>query len=262
MDFSGFEEGIVSDYSRFLTTLAIHLARRLRQPPPVGELRTQNEFLTFLETSLLPALAGPLVFAFDETDRIMRQDYAQDFFSMIRMWHNDRADPSLEWHKVGLALASSSEPKLFIKDALRSPFNVGLRLPIDLFSLAEAEELNARYGSPLSAAECARLHRLVGGHPFLSQDAYYKLFGPDPLPFPHLEAQAAKDDGPFGEHLRAMLSNLQETDGLLYALQQVIRDGSVPRQDDYYRLDGAGLVQRENNRIVPTTQIYADFFRK
>jgi len=262
VDFSGFEEGIVADYGRFLTTLATQLARRLRQSPPAGGyFRTQHGFLTFLENSLLRALAGPLVFAFDETDRIMRQGYAQDFFSMVRMWHNYRADPGLEWHKVGLALASSSEPKLFIKDAVRSPFNVGLRLPIDLFSVAEAAELNRRYGSPLSPDECARLHRLVGGHPFLTQDAYYQLYGPDPLSFHDLEAQAAKDDGPFGEHLRAMLSNLQGAEGLLAALQQVIRDGTVPRKDDYYRLEGAGLVQRENGRIAPTTQIYADFFR-
>ena len=172
-----------------------------------------------------------MIFVFDETDRILRQNYAQDFFSMVRMWHNDRADPSLEWHKLGLALASSSEPKLFIKDALRSPFNVGLRLPLEPFTAQEVIELNARYGAPLSAADCGTLHGLLGGHPFLTQDAYYKLFGPASMSFSHLCTKAAHDDGPFGDHLRAMLSNLQAGDGLLGALN-AIRQSRVSRSSN------------------------------
>lgn len=261
VDFSRFEKGTICDYGRFLTALASQLARRLRLAAPAGEFNTQQEFLEFLESSLLPAVNGPVVFAFDETDRIMPQDYAQDFFSMVRMWHNDRADPVLEWHRVGLALASSSEPKLFIKDALRSPFSIGLRLPLESFTTREVVELNARYGFPLSEADCDALCSLVGGHPFLVQDAYYKLFGPDSITFKLLCTQAAQDDGPFGEHLRAMLSNVNAAEGLLAALKQAVDHGTVPRKDDFYRLEGAGLVRRDGGRIVPANQIYANFFR-
>lgn len=215
VDFSRYEAGIISHYGKFLTRLASDLVCRLQHAPPAQEFRTQHEFLAFLESTLLPALKGSIVFAFDETDRILRQDYAQDFFSMVRMWHNERGDPDLGWHKLGLALVTCSEPKLFIKDPLRSPFNVGERLVLEPFTVEEAAELNRRYGAPLSESECARLHRLVGGHPFLTKDAYYKLFGPDPIPLKKLTTRAAQDDGPFGEHLRAMLSNIQAADGLL-----------------------------------------------
>jgi hypothetical protein len=261
VDFSRFERSTICDYGRFLTALASQLARRLRLAGPESAFKTQQEFLEFLESTLLPAVNGPIVFAFDETDRIMPQHYAQDFFSMVRMWHNDRADPVLEWHRVGLALASSSEPKLFIKDALRSPFSVGLRLPLESFTTREVIELNARYGSPLSEADCDSLYRLVGGHPFLMQDAYYKLFGPDSIPFTRLCTQAAQDDGPFGEHLRAMLSNVIAAEGLLAAVKQAVDRGTVPRSDDFYRLEGAGLVRRAHGGIELTNQIYADFFR-
>lgn len=260
VDFAMFEERIISHYGRFLSTLASQLACRLRQTPPANQCRTQQEFLSFIESALLPALKGPIVFAFDETDRIMRQNYAQDFFSMVRMWHNDRADPDLEWHKLGLALASSSEPKLFIKDAFRSPFSVGLQLVLEPFTMDEAAELNKRYGLPLSDAECSDLHRIVGGHPFLTQDAYYKLYGPNPIPFERLTTKAAQDDGPFREHLRAMLSNIQIAAGLLAAFRGAINHGTLSL-DQYYRLEGAGLVRRKNGRIVATTEIYADFFR-
>ncbi len=261
VNFSMFEEAIISDYGRFLTLLASELARRLRLSPPGVESMSQHSFLLFLETALLPALPGPVIFAFVETDRIMRQKYAADFFSMVRMWHNERADPDLVWHKVGLALASSSEPKLFIKDPQRSPFNVGQRLPLEPFTESQAASLNQRYGGPLSASEFLELHRLVGGHPFLTQDAYYKLYGPDPIDFGELTRTAAHDDGPFGDHLRAMLDNLLAADGLLATLRQVISHGTVPQLNDFYRLEGAGLVRREGPRIVPSNQIYADFFR-
>jgi len=120
--------------------------------------------------------------------------------------------------------------------------------------------LNARYGAPLSEAECNALHRLVGGHPFLIQDAFYKLFGPDSISFSSLCSDAAQHNGPFGEHLRAMLSNLNVRAGLLAALKQAIESGKV-QEEDFYRLEGAGLVRRINHRIVPANQIYADFFR-
>ena len=261
VNFSRFEKSTICDYGRFLTALASQLATRLRLAAPAGEFKTQQEFLKFIESAILPAVDGPIVFAFDETDRIMPQDYAQDFFSMVRMWHDDRADPIFEWRRVGLALVSSSQPKLYIKDAFRSPFSVGLRLPLESFTTSEVVELNGRYGAPLSEAECDDLHRLVGGHPFLVQDAYYKLFGPDSISFSSLCSQAAQDNGPFGEHLRAMLSNLNAAEGLLAALKQVVEDGRVPRIDDFYRLEGAGLVRRMGDRIVPANQIYADFFR-
>jgi hypothetical protein len=262
VDFSRFEKGILSVYSRFLTTLAAHVARRLQVPPPRGELQTQQDFLDFLESEVLPAVDRPIVFAFDETDRVMPHDYAQDFFSMVRMWHNDRADPALLWRKVGLALASSSEPKLYIQDAMRSPFSVGRQIQLTSFSVDEVSALNTLYGSPLAAAGCARLHGLLGGHPFLTQDAYYKIVGPESLPFERLCADAGRDDGPFGAHLRAMFSNVNSVEGLVGALRQVLRNGTVPRGSDYYRLAGAGLVRRdEAGRVLLSNEIYAVFFR-
>lgn len=260
VDFSRFEEGIVSNYGRLMTTLASQLVHRLHLAIPITEFGTQESFLQFLETKLLPAVKGVVVLAFDETDRAMRQAYAGDFFSMVRMWHNDRADPESQWNKVGLALSSSSEPKLFIRDPMRSPFNVGDRLALDPFTAPEAAELNRRYGSPLSTEECTELHRLLGGHPFLTQEAYYRLFGPERIPFDQLRREAAQDDGPFGEHLRAMLANVQAVDGLLDALKLAIKRGTVDRKIDFYRLEGAGLLRRENGRAMPTNQIYADFF--
>lgn len=258
--FSRFERNTISRYGSFLSTLTSELARRLQVSCAPADSLTQQEFLQFTESTLLPAVPGHVVFAFDETDRILQQPYAQDFFSMVRMWHNDRADPELEWHRVGIAITTSSEPKLFIDDPLRSPFSVGLRLSVNAFTLEEVKELNRRYGSLLSEADCLELHRLVGGHPFLTQEAYFALLKPGALSFGNLCEFSARHDGPFGEHLRAMLSNLYQRDGMLDALKQVASNGTVPREFDFYRLEGAGLVRELDGRIVLANAIYASFF--
>lgn len=261
IDFRRFGSSIISDYGRFLATLASELARRLKLAPPVVMVDTQPEFVDFLEYTLLPSLQDQVIFVFEVTDQILRQEYSQDFFSMIRMWHDHRADSSLEWHKLGLALATSTEPKLYIQDALRSPFGVGLQLALEPFNVGEVCELNVRYGAPLSDENCEELHHVVGGHPFLTQDAFYHLTNPNRISFIQLRAQAARDNGPFREHLRAMLSNLRGVNGLITSLKQVIEYGTAPRNDDFYRLEGAGLVKRQDNTVVTTNQIYADFFR-
>jgi hypothetical protein len=260
VDFTRFDAAIISNYGTFLSALASHVALRLQQPHSGNEIGTQQQFLNFFESTLLPVLTAPVALAFDETDRILQQSYAEDFFLMVRMWHNDSGDPCNPWYRVSLALVTSTEPKLFIKNPLHSPFNVGETLALEPLAPAAIVELNRRYAAPLSATDCAKLHHLVGGHPFLIPDAFYKLYGPKRMPFQEFVTGASLSDGPFGEHLRAMLHNVK-TSGLLAALKEMILHGTVNQEDDYLRLEGAGLVRRENGRIVPAAQIYAEFFR-
>jgi hypothetical protein len=75
-----------------------------------------------------------------------------------------------------------------------------------------------------------------------------------------LRAQAGSSEGPFGDHLKALLFKLQRQPGLLDALRQAIRRGTLPDDQTYYRLRGAGLVTRDNNRIRPANELYARFF--
>lgn len=73
---------------------------------------------------------------------------------------------------------------------------------------------------------------------------------------------AADEQGPFGDHLRALLAKLHAHPDLLKAMQAVIRKGVAPHDDLYYRLHGAGLVKRERNRTNPANLLYARYFKK
>jgi hypothetical protein len=45
-------------------------------------------------------------------------------------------------------------------------------------------------------------------------------------------------------------------------MKRLIRDGTAPNRDLYYRLFGAGLVQRDGDRVNPANLLYARYFRK
>ena len=73
---------------------------------------------------ILPSFDQPLILALDEVDRVFSVPYRNDFFSMLRNWHNSRR-PGAPWKELDLVLVTSTEPYQFITDLTQSPFNVG-----------------------------------------------------------------------------------------------------------------------------------------
>jgi hypothetical protein len=259
-----FTDEDMADYSTFLMLLAQEMWEQLGQSPQAEPPRlcSQREMIKYIERSLLDTIDGPVVIAFDETDRVLGHAYQSDFFSMLRFWHNQRADQQTNWAKLGLALVISTEPYLFIKDVLRSPFNVGLNIGLRLFNETECQYLNRLYRARLTANELGQLMDLLNGHPHLTHLAFYALTGPTSMDFPTLLEKAAQRDGPFGAHLRALEYKLMDDAGrrLLAVMKQIVYDGKATSRDDFYRLHGAGLVREDGVRIIPTNKLYARFF--
>jgi hypothetical protein len=108
-------------------------------------------------------------------------EFSEDFFGMIRSWHNNRANPTKRaWKKLDIVLVTSSEPYMFIKSQHQSPFNVGMTLRLEDFQPAQMQALNEFHGSPLSSHELARLTELLSGHPYLTRKALYAVAGQVP----------------------------------------------------------------------------------
>jgi hypothetical protein len=80
------------------------------------------------------------------------------------------------------------------------------------------------------------------------------------MSFADMTAHATSSEGPFGDHLKALLFKLECHPGLLDALCQAIRKGTLPDEETYYRLRGAGLVTRDDSRIRPANMLYERFF--
>jgi AAA-like domain len=113
----------------------------------------------------------------------------------------------------------------------------------------------------LTTIELDALHELLAGHPFLTRLAFYRLVTGFVASFGDLDKRATEPEGPFGDHLRALMMLLQQQQGLLPAMRQVVATGSVHEQEAFYRLHGAGLVQHEEGRVKPANLLYARFFK-
>jgi hypothetical protein len=256
----------MADYPTFLTILAREIWDQLGQsshavPPNV---RRQSEMTNYIERTLLRTVDGSVVVAFDEMDRMLGRASQADFFSMLRFWHNQRADSSTRWERFGLAIAISTEPYLFISDVMRSPFNVGLNIELRLFKETECQNLNRLYKARLKKDQLQRLMELLNGHPHLTHLAFYALTGPNAIDFSSFLQTASARNGPFSAHLRALEYKLVDEAGnrVLRAMKQIVNGGKVSRRDDFYRLHGAGLVREDGDRVVPSNELYARFFRE
>ena len=125
----------LDDYPTLLTWIARSAARRLRvQLNTEPDIGAQVALNNFIEDTLIPMVGGPITLAFDEVDRVLGRPYHADFFSMLRLWHNQRAEPFSAWENVDLALVISTEPYLLIeaptvRPSMSQPQSSSVRFP-------------------------------------------------------------------------------------------------------------------------------------
>jgi serine/threonine protein kinase len=203
-----------------------------------------TNFERYLRREVLGSLTTHFVWALDEVDRLFTCSFGSEVFGLFRAWHNERAlDPAGPWARLTLAMAYATEAHLFITDVNQSPFNVGTRLALDDFTLAQVADLNGRYGSPLqSRDELEDFFALVGGQPYLVRRGLNEM-AHGAVTFPHFAAQVASDEGVFGDHLRRMLVLLAKDATLMEAVRGVLSREFHPNTASFYRLRSAGILK-------------------
>jgi AAA domain-containing protein len=197
-------------------------------------------------------------------DRLFTCDFGSEVFGLFRSWHNARSlDPTAPWSRLTLAIAYATEAHLFITDMNQSPFNVGTRLALEDFTFEQVADLNQRYGQPLQDdAEVARYFRLVGGHPYLAGRGMREMITHD-LDIAAFEAQADRDEGVFGDHLRRMLVLLVKDPELCDVIRGVLRGSPCPTPDSFFRLRTAGILAGESSRDArPRCQLYTTYLER
>jgi DNA-binding SARP family transcriptional activator len=207
----------------------------------------------FVRRVALAASESPLLWAIDETDRLFSYPFCTEVFSLFRSWHNERSlNPHGPWSRLTLAIAYATEAHLVISDLNQSPFNVGTRITLEDFTLSEVGELNRRYGSPLAnIGELARLFDLLGGCPYLVRRGLNELASPSDahdalVPTPRgldaLESEAAKEDGPFRDHLQRVAMLVSQDAELEQGMLAVLRGEGCTSAEAFYRLRAAGII--------------------
>jgi DNA-binding SARP family transcriptional activator len=206
-------------------------------------LGPSGNFDRYLRREVLGSSAVPLVWGLDEVDVLSACPFGSEVFALFRSLHGARSlDPDGPWHRLTLAMAYAIEPHFFIREVHLSPFNVGTRVTLEDFSVEEVSELNRRYDRPLrNDAEVERYARRLGGQPYLVHRGLQEMVkgGMDLAAF---EAQADRDDGVFGDHLKRLLVLLIRAPELREEVEEVLRGRSCQSADHFFRLRSAGML--------------------
>ena len=260
-DFQSFGKSDLDDYEAFLQRFADHCIYNLNRSLETTPVRTALEMANFFESRIFPATRRPLVIAIDRADRLLGAVWQDDFFGMLRDWHNRRWMSG--WADLDLALVIATEPYILVSSEFQSPFNVGEIVELGPFTEAEVARLNESYGRRLLMEDCDSMFSLLRGHPYLSRIALYYLVNHPSLSWRDFERSSLDESGPFADHLKSLLLLLNRA-GLEDAMREVIGRGRTPMNDmlTFYRLRGAGLVLATGSRIVPANPLYARFFRR
>jgi hypothetical protein len=228
-----------------------------------GSLGPQEKLTYLLEDYVLPETestidGGLIVLALDEADRLLQTKFYQDFFALVRSWHNIRAYDD-RWNRFNLVMVISTEPYLLIRDVTQSPFNVGLKLYLQDFDRDQVHDLNERHGSPVRDKDFSELMDLLGGHPYLTRKALYTLVT-ERLSWAGLLRVAPTDQGPFGDHLRRHHWLLRDQPDLRDALREVIQRRRCIDEMAFFRLLQAGLVKGAGHVCTCRCDLYRIYF--
>ncbi|MEH2283603.1 MAG: P83/100 family protein, partial [Nostoc sp.] len=133
-------------------------------------LGVSQRLTQFFEQVLLAEVEERVVIFVDEIDSTLSLDFTDDFYTAIRYLYVARAT-NPEFHRLSFVLMGVATPGDLIRDAKRTPFNIGQRVDLTDFTFEEA--LPFAEGLGLPSDEANQILRWVlkwtGGHPYLTQ---------------------------------------------------------------------------------------------
>lgn len=220
--------------------------------PEDGNNSNGNDYMA---DYILKETTPPILIAIDEANRLFSTDFATDFFSMLRGWHDKRHEAI--WKKLSqiLVIATSADP--FIKNHTVSPFNVAQPIQLQDFNFEQLQELNGKYSNPLKESSLAELHKLLSGHPYLTRQAFFWL-GTKQGDVEQLLAKATEINGPFKLHLNHCLQLLEVHSELKDSLRQLLAN-EKPKIKDNYALYRAGFVKYVSKGFEIRNELYRRF---
>src|SRR5215207_9916449 len=233
-----------------------------------------HRLIRYLREVALVERPERLVLFVDEIDTTLRLDFCDDFFAAIRFLYQTRAmDPELQ--RISFVLIGVATPNDLIKDASRTPFNIGHRIELTDFSRQEAAVLASHLAVPpeVSADLIHSILRWTGGHPYLTLRVLRSL-AEDPPPAWTADAvdgrlyelflgTAGESDTNL-QFVRDMLTKKADNREAVLATYDAIRGGArVPdREHDQITswLKLSGIVRRDGDLLKVRNPIYEKVF--
>ncbi|MBO3461222.1 AAA-like domain-containing protein [Aetokthonos hydrillicola Thurmond2011] len=259
------------DLKTFLTWLCLNVSDSLNLEDKVSEywqdsLGLNTSCTRYFQRYLLPNINTSVVFAIDNCERLFQHaKIFPEFCLLLRSWYEtakqgDRMGKI--WKKLRLVVVNSTEiyPTL---DINRSPFNVGLAIDLPEFNQQQLQEMVKLYGldAQLNENGLSQLVKLVGGHPYLVQEAMASLKSQESS-LEELLTLAPTEQGIFSYHLRQQLESLQIDSQLQEGYRRVITvDKPVQLNPEItFKLHSLGLVKIVRNDCISSCELYRQYF--
>jgi len=130
--------------------------------------------LAFFEDLVMLEILQPIVVFVDEVDSLLSLNpktfSTDDFFAAIRALYNARSR-NKSFNRLSFSVIGVATPQDLMTDTARTPFNIGVPIILDNFSLVEAQPLMLGFHHLLTNHEHLLKEVLywTGGQPYLSQ---------------------------------------------------------------------------------------------
>ena len=239
-----------------------------------AEYAFAHRLIRYLREVALVERPERLVLFVDEIDTTLRLDFTDDFFAAIRFLYQNRAlDAELE--RISFVLIGVATPNDLIKDAARTPFNIGRRIELTDFTQREAAVLAAHLAMPPDTAGnlIDRILHWTSGHPYLTMRVLRSLAETPPASWTAAAVDARVGElflGPGGEadtnlqFVRDMLTKKAfNREAVLAAYDAVRRGARVPDKEldqvaSWLKL--SGVVRRQDGLLRLRNGIYEQVF--
>ncbi|OYE00945.1 hypothetical protein CDG79_32310 [Nostoc sp. 'Peltigera membranacea cyanobiont' 232] len=267
LNFQSADAEFLTSLDKFLQWFCVSISYKLNLVDRLddywkGFLGSKNKCTNYFEQYLLSEINSPIVLGLDEVDEVFKYPaIASDFFALLRVWH-EQAKNEVLWQKLRLVIAHSREVYIPL-NINQSPFNVGLPIEIPFLNQIQILELIQRHGLHWNEEKIKHLMMLVSGHPYLLRVALYQI-ARGRMTLEELKQVAPTEEGPYADHLRRHLLNLEKDAKLLVALQNVVIAESSIYVDtvEAFKLRSMGLVKYEGNKVMPLCDLYRQYFRE
>jgi transcriptional regulator with XRE-family HTH domain len=258
-----------SDINTFLKWFCASVTRALNLTPQLDEYWSLADIMggnlccqDYFERYLLPKIDKPVTLGLDEVDKIFEYpDISSDFFGLLRVLHEEGKQRAI-WKQLRLVIVHSTEVYVPI-NLNQSPFNVGLPVGLPEFTLLQVQHLAQLHQLNWSDKEVLQLMKMVGGHPFLVRLALYHVARQD-MTLAQLLQTAPTTTGIYSTYLRRLESILEQHPELEAGLKQIITTTQETQLSKKIcsKLNALGLINIQDNEILPSCELYRQYFSK
>lgn len=264
------DETELSNLNQFLRWFCTGITQNLGLPDQIADqwnerVAPKMNCTKYFEKNFLPSDNSALILCLDEVERIFPYSVASEFLGLLRGWHEQGKIKQI-WRKLRLIVVHSTESYIPL-NINRSPFNVGLQINLPEFTLEQIQNLSALYGLALTEENTKQLMEVVGGHPYLVDQAFSHLKNDPSMALSDLlQAATSEDTGIYRSHLRHLWRMLEEHPELMNISAAVVKADHPVRlksEQSAYQLFSMGVVRfAQDNQVVPRCNLYQKYFRK